>query len=445
MTDKRQPPESGAEEEEDDGREEPLFRPQVLAEQQSQWLGRVLLAPSISHTLFALFGVSAAAAVLALLFFGDYTRKERIGGWLIPQQGLVQIYSPMAGYIAEMSVDDGAEVEIGDTLMVVSTDLRSEALGGTQQEVIRRLRLRRTSLESDQQIGEQLFERQRTALEERIVAATEELEYREREVSVQRERVALAEGVVQRLGRHRDSGAISNDQWVAAENERLDQLMRLRQLQREVMATERQRLDMESELANLPLEHRKAQAQIGREIDALEQQLAEAESRRRIVLSAPQSGTVTALQVEQGNDVKSALPLLSIVPAGSELEARLYIPTRAIGFIEEGQSVLLRYRAFPYQKFGHHEGTIARVSRSTVNPAELSPQLRRASSTAPGAAEEPVYPVTVRLLNQSVNAYGREMALQPGMEFEADVLIENRRLIEWVLEPLYSLTGKMRA
>jgi membrane fusion protein len=31
------------------------------------------------------------------------------------------------------------------------------------------------------------------------------------------------------------------------------------------------------------------------------------------------------------------------------------------------------------------------------------------------------------------------------MQLEADVLIESRRLIEWMLEPLFSVTGKMQA
>jgi membrane fusion protein len=32
--------------------------------------------------------------------------------------------------------------------------------------------------------------------------------------------------------------------------------------------------------------------------------------------------------------------------------------------------------------------------------------------------------------------------LQPGMQLEADVELETRRLFEWVLEPLYTITGR---
>ena len=59
------------------------------------------------------------------------------------------------------------------------------------------------------------------------------------------------------------------------------------------------------------------------------------------------------------------------------------------------------------------------------------------------AALEPLYRVIVRLEKQSVLAYGREEALLPGMALEADIMLESRRLIEWMLEPLYSLQGRI--
>lgn len=216
--------------------------------------------------------------------------------------------------------------------------------------------------------------------------------------------------------------------------------MRERELQCDIFTMERERVTLQGELSALPLEHQKSLSENQRAIDTLEPQLAEADSLRQIVLTAPQSGIVSALQLEHGNSVRSDLPVLSIIPAGSELEALLYLPTRAIGFIEKGQPVLLRYRAFPYQKFGHYEGVIAEVARSTVRLQDLPTQLRGAGNTAD--VNEPVYPVKVRLLRQSISAYGCNIDLQPAMELDADVLIENRRLIEWVLEPLYTLTVK---
>ena len=55
---------------------EPLFRSEVIAERRSQWLGTVLLAPTISHSLVVIFAAVAVAAILSLLFFAEFSRSE---------------------------------------------------------------------------------------------------------------------------------------------------------------------------------------------------------------------------------------------------------------------------------------------------------------------------------------------------------------------------------
>jgi membrane fusion protein len=227
-----------------------------------------------------------------------------------------------------------------------------------------------------------------------------------------------------------------------AEQSRLEQAQQLRTLERTLVTTQRERLKLESELRDLPLNTQTRLAEIDRNIAALEQELAETEARRRIIISAPHDGTVTAIQAEPGGRADTAAPLLSIVPLGSKLQAQLFSPSRAIGFVRPGQRVLLRYAAFPYQKFGHHEGIVASVSRSAINPGELSQQLSGLTSLY--GTNEPVYRITVNLANQTVKAYGEDIPLQPGMQLEAAVLIENRRLIEWVFDPLLTVTGSWR-
>lgn len=423
--------------------EQPLFRPEVLSEQRSQWLGKVLLAPSVSHRLFTAFAMLSGTAIVLLLFFGDYTRKEKVAGWLVPQQGLVHIYTPQSGVVTQLNVDVGTVVVAGQALLTVSSERQSEALGATQQEVVRRLQSRRESLQAETAINVQIFEQELRDLDRQVVEAAQEIALREEELRVQRERVALAESSALRMDKGRRGGVVSQDSWLSSEDLRLEQLMIQRGLERDLAATERKKLSLEARIRSLPLELEKSRSSLQRQIDSLDQELAEVEARRQLVLTAPQSGVVTNLQLEQGNSVQPAVSLLSILPEGSELEARLSIPTRAIGFVEPGQTVQLRYKAFPYQKFGHYQGSISSVSRSTVKRSDTPFQVSASGQSVLG--NEPVYLITVTLERQSIEAYGKAIALQPGMEFEADILLENRRLIEWVLEPLYTMTERAGA
>ncbi|HEX2011287.1 MAG TPA: anibiotic ABC transporter, partial [Roseateles sp.] len=103
------------------------------------------------------------------------------------------------------------------------------------------------------------------------------------------------------------------------------------------------------------------------------------------------------------------------------------------------QAVRLRYQAYPYQKFGHQEGRVLQVSRTPLPAAELA-----GLPLGPAAGgQEPLYRITVALQRQSVEAYGAEQPLAVGMQLDADVLLERRRLIEWIFEPLLALANRV--
>ena len=93
---------------------------------------------------------------------------------------------------------------------------------------------------------------------------------------------------------------------------------------------------------------------------------------------------------------------------------------------------------------GAEQPSATTMRLSAVNPADLpTPQaVLKGSATSGATASEPIYRIVVELVSQRVNAYGQSLALQPGMTLEADVSLERRRLAEWVLEPLYAVTGK---
>jgi membrane fusion protein len=419
-----------------------LFRPEAVAEQQGRWFGTVLLAPKLSHTVYAGFAALVVAGVLGLFAFGEYTRKARIGGWLAPEQGLIHVVAPLSGVLTRVHAQEGLEVTAGTPLAVLSTERQSRILGATQSEVVRQLRAQRDSLDAGRDRHERLFAQAAATLAQRLAVTETEARELEREIAIQRERLELAERAAARQHELRARAIATEQNLLEAEQDALAQEVALRALERSRSAFGRARLDLEAERAELPLREAVQLAAIDREIAALDQALAEAEAAREIVIAAPEDGTVTGLRAASGTSVGSDAPLMTLVPAGARLEARLYGPSRAMGFVRPGQRVLLRYEAFPHQKFGRYEGVVKSVSRSTVGPAELGGD----GAPPPGlAADEPVYHVTVELASQTATAYGEPVPLQPGMQLEADILIETRHLYEWVLDPLYSLTGRSRA
>lgn len=420
--------------------QQPLFRREVLDAQQSQWLGTVLLAPRLSFRLFTGFAVTAAASMLGFLFLADYTDRATVNGWLVPEQGLVRVYAPMAGTVTELRVAEGEVVAEGAVLARISTELRSETALATRQEVVLRLTSRRDSMVAERARRQQLSVEQARGQEARLAGSRAALEQLDAEIALQRRRVEVAERSYARYRGLFQRQLLPAARLDEADEERLDQALQLASLERSRTLLEQEVAELERERARLPLEFETELATIDREIAALEQDIAEAEARREFILTAPVPGVVTGLQVETGSGIGAAVPVLSLVPEAASLEADLFAPGRAIGFVREGQPVLLRYAAFPYQKFGFYRGTVTSIARAAVNPADFSTAL--AGLTSLYDAGEPVYRIRVALGRQTVTAYGEELPLQAGLAVEADIMLESRRLIEWVLDPLYTLTGR---
>jgi membrane fusion protein len=416
-----------------------LFRGEVLAGRQAQWLGRVVLAPRLSHRLFTLFGSLAIAGVFALLWFGSYTHKARLNGWLVPDLGVIRVVAPQPGIVTEVYVKEGDDVAAGAPLLLLSTEVQSEAVGATQKQVVRRLHERHDSLTDERARQLQLYAQQAEEGRARLAAMTAERQQLKGAIEIQEVRVQFAEKLVEQMRELRARQLVTVERLQAAEQDKLDQAVKLKEFQRKLAEIDLDLAKLTGELGQLPLRQQTQLGETDRSIASLDQELAEAESRRQILLTAPQAGTISAIQAARGSNVSPTIPVLSIVPAGSNLQAELFSPSRSIGFVQVGQRVLLRYQAFPYQKFGFYAGNVVDVSRSALSPSELPQQLSGLTSLY--GSTEPVYRLTVALAKQTATAYGRPVALQPGMQLEADVLIETRSLIEWALDPLYTLTG----
>ncbi len=117
-------------------------------------------------------------------------------------------------------------------------------------------------------------------------------------------------------------------------------------------------------------------------------------------------------------------------------EAKLYAPSRTAGFAHAGQSVYLRYPAYPYQKVGLHTGRITSVPDTPFAANELPPNLAPQRMAQAGSTEA--------LDKQSISSHGQSYGLKAGRSPEADVLQERRKAWEWVLEPLLAARAQLK-
>ncbi len=414
-----------------------LFREEVLEARRVQWLGTVSLAQSLRLWWLAAFAVIAAGLLLVFLIFGDYTRRTRVVGQLVPNAGLLTLTAPTAGVVGSVSVQEGDAVVRGSNLALIRMPAASSRTANLTDALSGRIIERADAVEDSYAAQAEQLEAREKGLRAQIVAAREESQALHSEQRTRDAQVVLGSESLQRLRQLREQQFVTAAQVQQQETQWLEQQAAVQVLQRSRAALARQIATLEQELAELPAQRAGLASAQRRDQAALNQEGLETEARGDAVVTAPMDGRVTALLGLPGQNVLPGQALLTLLPAASALEAHLLVPSRAIGFIAPGDPVLLRYQAFPYQKFGQGKGQVLRVSRSALSQGEMA-------ALAVGAAgAEPLYRVVVALDQQTVRAFGNDEALKPGMLLEADVLGERRKLWEWVLEPLFTVSGRV--
>ena len=412
-----------------------IFRREVLESRQSSWVGEIQLVRPLSLTLLAGGVALAALAVAALLTLGEYTRKAHVSGVLVPDLGVIRLLAPQDAVVLERHVAEGASVRAGDVLFVLSLDKTSTA-GDTQAAVLRSLDARERSLQAGAVQQQALLAAQTAALERRLGDMQRERASIAAEAELLAQRIALAREAQARLESLRSDNFVSPAQLQTKAEEVLGLQAQRQAFERQRSVHEREIASLEAQRRELPLQAQTKLGEIERERAELAQQGAESQAKQRLVVRAPQDGVVSAVLASPGQTVTPAAALASLVPAGSTLQAQLFAPSSAVGFLRAEQSVLLRYQAYPYQKFGHQRGRITQVSRAPLQAGELAGQ------SWAGATNEPMYRITVTLERQDVPAYGQLQPLAAGMQLDADVQLDRRRLVEWLFEPVLGMAAR---
>ncbi len=405
-----------------------LFRQEVVEFQRDhrQWGGVALLQPlSTKVTVWVI--ATAVVLMVVFLFLAPYARKETVSGYLTPTAGTARIYAPQHGIVSSVHVAEGQEVKEGEPLLNVTTAQVSadgQDVNVTMLDALTRQRDLLTRQVSSEEARTRSEQERLAAL---IRGLGDEVSHIEAQVGTQRERIQLLQGLVTSAARLNPRGFVSDLDYRRREEALLEQKQNLDVLGQQLAARRNQLTEQRFALAQLPVVAADRMRALQGELSTVEQRIAEVNGRRAYVIRAPISGRVSALQATVGRPADPRQLQLSILPDGSVLQAELFVPTRAAGFVQTGQKVRILYEAFPYQNFGTYGGRIVKVSRTVLTPADIS---------APVELKEPAYRVGAALDRPDVDAYGDKIPLQPDMLLRADIILDRRTLMNWLLNPL---------
>lgn len=415
-----------------------LFRKEAISHQRKSLVGAITLAQplpiKVTVTLLVLFVISLSL----FLFTAEYSRKETVRGFLMPSKGMIKNFATQGGTVEKVWVDEGSKVEKGDPLITLIVQ-RNSIDGLSLASKLKKQLMSQLELLDDE------------VNQYKIIESKEKINLASKEEALKQEKLALgkqlklAEEKLRLLLTQQSDVEQLNINGYISKFEKENQQQVLLEAKQEKQNIARLLLQQNNQInqvifdkANLSQKYALRISSLLREKSDINNQLSQVINNYSYTVTASNAGTVTGIQVVEGETLSpsevQSKPLLHILPRDSELVAELLLPTRSAGFVAKGQTSRLRFDAFPYQRFGFMEGEITRIDRALIRPNEVQ---------LPVAFQEPVYRLRAKLKQQQMQAYGQAFELKSGMLFEADIMLEQRTLIQWLLEPIYSLKGRV--
>jgi membrane fusion protein len=409
-----------------------LFREEALdyqAASSSQFGKPTGLVPPVWSALTLLMALFIAT-LLIFISTASFARKETVRGKLRFDAAEAKLIATEPGLIGQVFVTEGQTVTAGAPILSLRTQkflkdgsVLSEALIDTQKRERSSLAQQLTALDESTRLSS-----------ETVRLTRSDVIRRARELAAQRsliaERLEVSERRREEIVSLREKGLVAEPVY----NEREEAVVALRQslieIEGQIGDARSQRAQAETELNQIRATFERERAALDQRLAQIDAQMGQTEAGAEQVLRASQDGRIAALRARAGEQADPGAPLAIILPADAALIAEVYLPSRAAGFAEEGQTVKLMYDAFPYQKFGLARGEIMSISDVALRPDEVGI-----------AADSPelLYRAKIRLSQQDVIAFGKTLPLQAGMELSADIILEERRVVDWLLEPLRSI------
>lgn len=412
-----------------------LFREEVLEARRTRLQGEILLSrPLRAHVAIGLL-TCAMVALAAWVATGRYARTETAKGILVTNAGTAKIIALRPGVVTRLVVADGQTVHAGQVLATIQIDQQNAEGSRATQESLDAVQAQQRMTAQQITAVRKRAQGERASLLATITGSREQSAELEEQIKIQQQLVESLRTTLERYGPVAQRGFISQTEMDRRQQEELTARQGLGRLRQQLTSLRADQAKAVAELQQTSAEET-AQATTARSsAEGFRAQQAQLRGQQAYTLIAPTDGVVTALQTSVGRTVDVSVPLLTIVPLNAALHAELYAPSRAIGFVRAGDEVRLLYDAFPYQRFGSFPGRVEAVSRVALDPRQID---------APFQMDEPVYRVSVIPAEQTVNAYGEKVRLQPGMTLAANIVLERRSFLQWLLEPLNAVMKRDR-
>lgn len=415
-----------------------LYRKEALQQRDDAWSGKALLTSALPLWLISALTLLFFISFISIILFGTYSRRLNVNGELVSIPHSITISSSQQGFILQSKVSAGDWVIAGQPLYAINISRTSTSgvVGQKQHQDIE------SQIKTTDEIIASTKENKRVTLETLVRQRAHYLqasEHANQVISEAQKGLSVMKTNMENYQQYRKKGLINNDQltsqstiYYQQQNDLMTLSVQNEQNTLQIMMLESsfrtQSADFENEILKLVLQK-----------STLQRQLTDIDAADILVVTSPVTGRVDSLSVTDGQMISAGDSLLQIIPGNiSSYELVLWVPDSAIPWLHKGESVNIRYDAFPSERFGQFPGRISGISVTPASTQEMAsyPGAPRPDPASPHAW----YKVLVRPDTPNMQWHGHTLSTGNGMKATCTLFLEKRKLYQWILSPLYTLS-----
>ncbi len=340
--------------------------------------------------------IGTASFGFILSVFAKIDEVVLASGELQPLGAERPVKAPFAGVVKDIVAKEGQKVRMGDTLVRFDAEVS---------------RKRKETLETQTRLESKRFEEESRSIEARKRGLFERLNGLQRTLTTEN-------GIYQNIIPLAEIGAMQ-------QTELLRQRNRVEQLDSEVRVAATDLEEIEAQLVKLKQESL-------REMSNLERQLVEVEDTiSKEMLTAPVAGIVYGMVPSSpGYAAAAGETLVKVVPGG-ELEAKIFITNKDVGFMRPGMKAQVRVDAFPYTQFGSIPGTLKSVGTLPVEPTQQNPV--------------PTFPAYIKINREYLENDGEKYNVRAGQSVQVNLILRDKRVISLLTDAVQKALDSLQS
>ncbi|HBX8161786.1 HlyD family secretion protein [Klebsiella pneumoniae] len=415
-----------------------IYRKEAIEYKKYHWKGKALLLAGLPAWLIVSLSLLFLITLIITVITCSFTQRIDVRGEVITLPHSVNVFAPQQGFVVSQFVKVGDSVTKGQPLyeIDVSKNTINGNVSAAQIEVINE------KIANAEDIIKKLhYNKKETlnVLEKQLKTTIESLQETNRMLANTQVGLKKMHTNLSSYDKYLSDGLITKDQYNYQHSLYFQQQSAYQSLVSQKMQLESQVTQFNSDKLTKLADFDNQISSQQNQINDFKNQLVESNANGNVIIKATTEGRIESLAMTKGQMVENGSSLAQIKPTGDvEYYLILWLPNNSIPYVKIGDTINIRYDAFPSDKFGQFPGEVISISSVPASRQEMSEYTN--VSNGSNQQELALYKTIVKLKNKTFNYDGKTLSLSNGLKAQAVVFLEKRPLYMWMFTPLYKIS-----